>query len=177
MPDGHDILDRLQELTGFTDQDRRILLEAAPAVQSWLPELAEQLLARLAQVPARRPLPVPPMTIVLPWLGELVRGDPTSSFWMQCLRIGQAMAEYRVHPADLLALQGWLLATLAGLCQQVFEEDSAAALSAALGKMLHRAGGYMLEGMHDHETSALARAGLREALVSRLIEVAGRTPA
>ena len=176
MPDGQDILDRLQELTGFTDQDRRILQEAAPAVQSWLPDLAEQLLARLAKIPARRPLPVPPATVILAWLGELVRGDPAPAFWTQCLRVGQAMAEYRVHPADLLAIQGWLLATLAGQCQQIFEEDSAAAPSAALGKMLHRAGGYMLEGMHDHETTALARAGLREALVDRLIEVAGRAP-
>ncbi len=164
-------------LTGFSEEDGRILRETAEITGAWVDELAQAFYDLLfsyeptAQVFREGERPAREASLKA-WYDGVVHGNFTPEFWQQQWVVGLIHIARQVTNPYMLGMTSRVQQLFLHKCLEAFEPAKAEAVYGAFKRATDVVAGLVTEGYFQNYMLAMERvAGFRKGLIVRMLDM------
>ena len=172
-----EVLETMIQLTGYTEQDARILAETYETTAPWAPHLAKVFYDTLFAYPPTaavfRPGERPAREKTLQdWYRRVVRGEIDDAFWLWQWRVGLIHIPRRVTNDFMLGMMSRVQQAFLQLCLEHFPHQRAIEVFLAFKRVTDVVAGLIAEGyMRGHQLAMRELLGFRQELLDRMMDM------
>ncbi len=172
------VLAKAKALNGFGEEDERVLQDAAESLSPLADAVAtafydtlfanEEASAIFRDLDQRR---VVREHTLKQWFTSLMAGNYDDRFWTWHWLVGLVHVQHHVEHVFVLAMFGKLQTTIVAKAFEIFEEASAERVIQAFLRVTNCLAALTVEAYHQEYLQAVAEAGLKGAVLNRMVSL------
>ncbi|MBE2287781.1 MAG: hypothetical protein IAE77_30265 [Prosthecobacter sp.] len=170
------VLEKARALTGFTDEDCRVLQDASESLRPFGTQIATGFYDTLYAFPATAAVfkklnqdrGERERTLRL-WFESLVSGRYDDRFWTWHWLVGLIHVQHQVEHVFVVSMFGRLQTLLTAHAFEIFEEASAERVIQAFLRVTNCLAALAVEGYHQEYLNAVRECGLKEPVLNRMV--------